>query len=99
MFTIEAFFAIAFGVLALNLLVALVVIAARKRSWILLLLLSGTAGAAMVAVLGQLTDPPMSRYADIVALFTGLAVFSAVIAVVAYRRRLDRPIQFASGDD
>lgn len=99
MFTIEGFFTVAFCILALNLLVAFVVITVRRRSWVLLLLLSGTAGAGMVALLGQLIDPSYSRYADIAALFTGLAVFSAVIAVVAYRRRLSRPVQFASGDD
>lgn len=86
--------------LLVNFLIALIVVLRRDRSggWLLVLLLSGTTGAALAAVFGLLVVEDVSRIADVALIFTALAAVSAVVAVVAGRRRSDSVAVQGSGD-
>ncbi|MDO5512300.1 hypothetical protein [Corynebacterium sp.] len=90
------FLNVAFIVLLLNFAVAMVAILrrARRGSWLLVLLLSGTTGAALAAIVAA-SDVGASRYGDLPLTFTGLAAISALVAVAAYRTRERREAEAA----
>lgn len=95
----EFLLSMVFLVLLVNFLVALIVVLRRDRSggWLLVLLLSSTTGAALSALFGLLVAEDASRVADLALIFTALAAVSAVVAVVAGRRRAG-PAALGSGD-
>lgn len=80
-----------FTFLLLNFVVAFFVILRRaeRGSWLLVLLLSGTTGAAIAAVAAAM-EPVAARQGDLPLTFTALAAVSALVAVVAYRTRQRR---------
>ncbi|MDO5669252.1 MAG: hypothetical protein Q4G50_04560 [Corynebacterium sp.] len=77
--------------LVLNFVVALVAVLSRPQrgTWLLVLLLSGTTGAAVAAVLSAM-DSVSTHRGDLPLTFTALAAVSALVAVVGYRTRLRR---------
>lgn len=68
-----------FAVLILNLVIAVAVCAHRRMtdSWLLVILLSGTTGAAAAAVLGVLAQEP--RFLDVAVVLTGTAAVTAAV--------------------
>lgn len=87
-------------VLIVNVCLAIVAIARRAQpgSWLLVLLLSGTTGAATIAVLGLVASGDSSRFVDVGLIFTALAAISAVVAATAQRRRLGESAGIAAVD-
>lgn len=87
---VEGVLTVVFAVLLLNLVVALAVCARRglADSWLLVILLAGTTGAALTAVLAVLADDG-SRYLDVALVLTGTAAVTAAVRA-ALPRRADR---------
>lgn len=80
-------------VLVLNLVVAFTATARRKVGdrWLLAILLSGTSGAAFIALLtvlatGMGDDGAASRFIDVAVVFIGLTALTAAVRVVAAHR-------------
>lgn len=80
---------VVFGVLLINLLVAVIASArgSRTESWLLVILLSGTTGAALVAVLTVLAGAEQTRMLDVGLILVGLAALTAAVRAAAGRRR------------
>lgn len=79
------------GVLLLNLLVAAVVAVRRHRSsWLLVVLLAGTVGAAVAAILAVL-DGDNTRYLDVALVLTGTAAVTAVVRLAVRPAHADTP--------
>lgn len=77
-----------FLVLLVNLVVAALV-GTRQRgrdSWLLIVLLSGTTGAALTAVLALSASPPDLRMLDVGLILTALAALTAAVRTVGLRR-------------
>ncbi|MDT0118678.1 hypothetical protein KocCE7_09500 [Kocuria marina subsp. indica] len=77
-----------FVVLLVDVVVAFVVTARRPVTdrWLLSLLLSGTTGAALVALLTVLLGPAAaSRFPDVAVVLIGLASLTAVVRLTAAR--------------
>ena len=71
-----------------NLVMALVVLGRRTNGngWLLALLLTGTTGAALAAVMAALFAEELSRFADLSLVLMGLAALPVVMRVMLTRR-------------
>lgn len=77
---IEAVLLGVFAVLLVNYVVALTVFARRRLAgdWLLVVLLTGTTGAALAAVLAALSDDG-ARHLDVALVLTGTAAVAAAV--------------------
>ncbi|GAA1176510.1 MULTISPECIES: hypothetical protein [Nesterenkonia] len=84
---------VVFIVLLLNLVVAVITAlrARRRGSWLLVILLSGTTGAALTAVLALTAEPPEPRMLDVGLILTGLAALTAAVRAARLRREEGKP--------
>lgn len=76
------------AVLIVNLLVIMVVMGRRAQthSWLLAILLSGTTGAALAAILAGLIPTPENRFVDLSLVLMGLAVLPVLVQAILLRR-------------
>lgn len=76
------------AVLLLNLVVVFVAMGRRPETnnWLLAILLTGTTGAALAAVLAGLTGDESSRFVDLSLILVGLAAVPVVVRVVMLHR-------------
>lgn len=83
----ELVLSVIFAVLMLNLVLAVVSCAHRGQadSWLLVVLLAGTTGAAAAAVLAVLAQNP--RFLDVAVVLTGTAALTAAVRASVRRRR------------
>ncbi|WP_147103530.1 hypothetical protein [Nesterenkonia populi] len=83
----EAVLTVVFAVLLLNLLAALLVCARRGMagSWLLVILLAGTTGAALTGILAVLSDDGR-RFLDVALVLTGTAAVTAAVRAALPRR-------------
>lgn len=74
--------------LLFNLVMALIVVGRRTNGngWLLGLLLTGTTGAALAAVMAALFAEELSRFTDLSLVLMGLAALPVVMRVMLIRR-------------
>lgn len=78
------------ALLLINLVVVFIVLGrgSQGSSWLLAILLTGTTGAALAAVMAGLSGAESSRFIDLSLILIGLAALPVVIRVVLlYRTR------------
>lgn len=78
------------AMLLINLVVVFIVLGrgSQGSSWLLAILLTGTTGAALAAVMAGLSGAESSRFIDLSLILIGLAALPVVIRVVLlYRTR------------
>lgn len=74
--------------LLLNLLAAIVASLRRGTGrWLLVILLTGTTGTALIALLAVLTDGPAHRFVEAGLVLMGLAALTAVVRLLTPRAR------------
>lgn len=78
-----------FATLAMNFLIAVLLVLRRGRqgSWLLVLLLSSTTGAALAVLTALLLGEPDEHSVDLALIFTSLASVTALVAVAMFARR------------
>lgn len=76
------------GLLRVNLVVALIAMArsVQSNSWMLAVLLMGTTGAGLAAVMSGLSGEETSRFVDLSIVLVGLAALPVVVRVVLCHR-------------
>lgn len=72
-----------FVLLLLNLVTALLLTARRAGSWLLLILLTGTTGTALIALLAVLTDDGSHRFVEAALVLMGLTALTAAVRYLA----------------
>lgn len=84
---VEAVLAGVAVLLVINLLAAFAAVARARHTagWLLVVLLTGTTGAAVAALLAALSENP-GRFLDVALILAGFAALTAAVRVAAGRR-------------